>query len=98
MMKDTGINWILAYALEHLERDYEDIVDRIATVRRELGRPPEGEPLVVQASVESVPVTRRVKVVPAVVKRAISETTRRRMIRAQQRRWQAHRRELAQAA
>ncbi len=96
-MKGTENKWILAYALEHLERDYAGIVDKIAMVRRELGQPPEGERMVLQGMV--TPAARR-KATPAAVpvKHLITEATRRRMIRAQQRRWQVYRRTLAQAA
>ena len=72
---------ILRYALTHLERERDAILEKIATIRRQLGvrrgRPPASE---TKAKAESAPPVEKKK-------RILSPAARKRISQAQKNRW-----------
>jgi hypothetical protein len=78
---------ILRYALTHLERERDDILQKISHITQQLGdriAPHAGEPA--QATAAAAPRKKRV----------LSAAARKRIAAAQKKRWEAHRKAKAQ--
>ncbi len=82
-------NEILAYALNHLEKERDDLQAKIDTVRKQLG-----------VRVAAASSAASSGAVPAATKgkRVLSASARRRIAAAQKRRWAAHRKAKKAAA
>ena len=80
---------ILEYALRHLEREREEIQDKIDHIRRQLGSWISGSPAPPAAAPATSSEPRK--------KRVLSESARKRIAAAQKRRWAEHRKAKAKA-
>jgi hypothetical protein len=79
--KDTKNTDILRYALTHLERERDDILQKIAHITRQLGERTAASAGEVPQDSEAAPRKKRV----------LSAAARKRIAAAQKKRWAAHR-------
>ena len=92
-MAKANNNEILAYALNHLEKERDDLQAKIDHIRQQLG---------IRATAAAPEMTAPAKAGKAgktkIVKRVLSASARKRIAAAQKRRWAAHRKAKKAAA